>query len=287
MSEALPGAIRKYPVRLYSRRKQGLVLVVLTSTILSFVACAGSGSRGKLSFVSIDEEVTLGKALAAQSIKQLKLIRNQAVTQFFSQIAAEIGAQSDWSGLSYSVNIVNEPDLNHFSLPGGHIYLFRGLIDSASTASEIALIIAHEIAHIAARDGVQRVGVKYAYAFAAQSVVGTNPEIAYQIISQLYSEGTILDYPKDQEFSADKTAIKYAWKANYDPDGLLNILEKLRAIQVTAPEKVSLLLLTHPSTNARYKRAHMEIADVPRKSSLLMDLPEFQTIKQTLNRIPY
>ena len=274
-------------MRFNSRLKQGFTLVALVSGILFFLACAGSGSRGKLSFVSIDEEVALGKALAAQSTKQLKLIRNQAVTQFFNQIAAEIGAQSDWSGLTYTVNIVNEPDLNHFSLPGGNIYLFRGLIDSAAITSEIALIIAHEIAHIAARDGVQRMGVKYAYAFAAQSVVGANPEIAYQIISQLYSEGTILDYPKDHEFNADKKAIKYAWKANYDPDGLLNILEKLRTIQTTAPEKVSLLLLTHPSTAVRYKRAHMEIADVPRKSSLRSDLPEFQTIKQTLNRIPY
>jgi len=270
-----------------SHWKQGFIHVALIYTALFFLACAGSGSRGKLSFISIDEEIALGKALAAQSVKQLKLIRNQAVTQFFSQIAAEIGAQSDWSGLTYSVNIVNEPDLNHFSLPGGHIYLFRGLIDSAATASEIALIIAHEVAHISARDGVQRVGVKYAYAFAAQSVVGANPEIAYQILSHLYSEDTILDYPKDHEFNADKMAIKYAWKANYDPDGLLNILEKLRSIQVTAPEKVALLLLTHPSTTLRYKRARMEISNVPRKSSLRMDLPEFQTIKQTLNRIPY
>lgn len=266
---------------------QGAFLTVLLFSSLMLLSCAGSGQRGKLSFVSIDEEIALGKSLASQASNQLKLIRNQAVTQFFNQIAAEIGAQSDWSGLTYSVNIVNEPDLNHFSLPGGHIYIFRGLIDSAATASEIATLIAHEIAHIATRDGVQRLGAKYAYAFAAQSVVGDNPEIAVQIVSQLYSDGTILDYPKEREFNADKIAIKYAWKANYDPDGLLEILEKIRMAQMYTPEKVSLLLLTHPSTTLRYKRARMEIADIPRKSSLQKDLPDFQTIKQTLSRIPY
>lgn len=264
----------------------GVFLFLLIMTLIA--GCAGTRQQeDTLQFVSIDEELSLGKKLTEQAAKQLHLIRNPEMTQFFDKIAREIGAQSDWSGLDYKVYIVNEPDLDHFSLPGGSIYIFRGLIEIADNASEVAMIIAHEVAHLAARDAVQRVAKKYTYAFAAQVVVGDIPEIAHQIISSLYSSGSILDYPEDSEYFADQRSIKYAWKANYDPEGLLEILEKLRDAEETDPKLVALLLTTHPPTSNRYKRVKMELAQTPRKSTLRKDLPEFQHIKEILQKTPH
>ncbi|NOY57921.1 MAG: M48 family metalloprotease [Calditrichaeota bacterium] len=264
----------------------GVGLFLFITSLLA--GCAGTREQEEdtLQFVSIDEELSLGKKLTEQAGKQLPLIRNPEVTQFFDKIAREIGAQSDWTGLDYKVYIVNEPDLDHFSLPGGSIYIFRGLIGIADNASEIAMIIAHEVAHLASRDAVQRVAKKYTYAFAAQEVVGDIPEIAYQIISSLYSSGSILDYPEDAEYFADQRAIKYAWKANYDPEALAEILEKLRDVEETDPKLVALLLTTHPPTSNRYKKVKMELAQTPRKSTLRKDLPEFQHIKEILQKIP-
>lgn len=272
------------------RVKQFTAAVLYFLFIISFfIGCAGIRGQKKdtLQFVSVDEELALGKKLAVQAAKQIKLVRNQEVTQFFDKIAQEIGAQSDWSGLDYKVYVVNEPDLNHFSLPGGSIYIFRGLVEIADNGSEIAMIISHEVAHLAARDGVERVAKKYTYAFAAQNVVGGIPEIPYQVISNLYSSGTILDYPEDAEYFADKRCIKYAWKANYDTDGLLDILEKLRAVQETNPQLVALLQTTHPPISNRYKRVKMELAQTPRKSTLRKDLPGFKHIKEILQKTPH
>jgi beta-barrel assembly-enhancing protease len=262
-------------------------LLLLALGLLFVFSCAGTKQqRNTLTFVSVDEELALGQSLSIQASQQLNLIRNRSVNEFFNNIAAEIGAQSDWDGLTYQVHIVNDAHLNHFSLPGGHIYIFRGLVDMAENTAEISSIIAHEIAHLASRDGVDRVAIKYAYAFAAQSVVGEIPEIPQTIISSLYSEGTILDYTENVEFSADERAVKYTWRANYNPNGLLSILEKLRRVQEQNPESLLLLQSTHPSISNRYKKANTHIRKTPTKRTLLTETPEFGEMKTVLQKIP-
>ena len=266
------------------QKKPRIYFVLFLSLILS---CAGGRQKkDTLTFVSFAEEVELGEQLAAQTLGKLAMVRNQQVTHYFDSLGKKLGKESDWEGLDYSVYIVNEPDMNHFSLPGGHIFIFRGIIDRAETLNQVAVIIAHEVAHVAHRHGVGRVSEKYAFAFAAQSIIGTNPEIAEQIVSNLYSEGTILDYPEEQEFFADKKAIEYCWKANYNPRGLLTIFDKMMTVQLEKPEWLSLLNLTHPSLSVRYKRANAELQTVPTRASLKNDSAEFQRIKSILEQIP-
>lgn len=251
--------------------------------MLLFIFCSGTGNKsGSLSFITVEEELALGRDLMIEAEKQFELVQNEEIVTFLNQIAQEIGKQSDWNGLTYSVYIINRPDLNHFSLPSGYVYIYRGILEIAETAGEVAMIIAHEIAHIAARDGIRQVGAKYGYAFAAQSIIGENPEITYEIINQLYGDGTILDYNKSREYRADQKAIKYAWKANYAPAEYLKILEKIRHVEESDPERVYLLNTTHPPTISRYKQAKIEIAKAPNKSSLRNDLDNFKKIKEIL-----
>ncbi len=250
---------------------------------LLLVSCGGTGNRsGTLSFITMEEELEFGKDLMMETEKQIELLQNEKITIFLNQIAKEIGKQSDWSGLTYSVYVVNKPDINHFSLPGGYIYIYRGMLECAETAGEVATIIAHEIAHIAARDAIRRVGVKYGYAFAAQRIIGDIPEITQEITSQLYGDGTILDYHKSREYKADQKAVKYAWKANYAPTEYLNILKKIQHVQDNEPARVYLLNKTHPPVMNRYKVAGVEIDKAPEKSSLLKNLDGFTEIKEIL-----
>jgi len=255
----------------------------------NFLGCAGNSSQNRLAFVTVEEEMSLGKELVNESKKQLPLIQNPEITSFFELIANEIelianeiGENSDWKGLTYSVFIVDLPDFNHFSLPGGSIYLFRGLIELTSSANEVALIIAHEIAHIASRDAIDRISEKYTFSFAAQSVMGYNPEIAKQIVASLYTTGTILDYPEENELLADVKAIQYAWKTNFDPTGLVKVLEKIRTAEKESPELTSLLDYTHPPATTRFKAIQPEISNLLGQNNLIKDLPEFDRIKELL-----
>jgi len=269
----------KHP-RAYIR---GLILLIS----LAVLNCAGSRKTGRLAFVSLDEELAMGKEFASQAAQQFPLVQDPEIDAFLNKIAQEIGAQSDWSGLKYTVHLVNEPDLNHFSLPGGHIYLYRGVVENATNASEVAAVIAHEIAHLAARDGVERMAQKYGYALAAQSVMGENPEIPSQIVANLYTPNTILDYPKKAEQEADRKSAIYAWKADYDPAGLLLFLLKIRQMKHQSPSRVALLTKTHPSAPARYRSVNNEIERLNLKESIRADLPEFAVIKERLKKIPY
>jgi beta-barrel assembly-enhancing protease len=254
--------------------------------VLMILNCAGNKNAGKLSFIALEEELRMGDEFAVQAAQKLKILRNAEINAYFNGIAKTIGSQSDWSGLEYKVYIVNTPEVNHFSLPGGGIYIYRGLIEAADSLDEVALAIAHEIAHICARDGVERMAAKYGYAFAAQSVVGDNPEIPGQIVEDLYRSGTILDYSKEAEFRADARALKYAWKAHFQPKGWLKMIQKIRQLQINDPSLVTLLMATHPSSSARCKKVQNELNFLPDMPELVQNTPKFLFLKDLLQRLP-
>lgn len=259
-----------------------------TWTLFLFIlSCGGSRKQDALTFVTFDEETALGEQMVIEAAQRFKLIRNRQINTFVNHLGREIGLVSDWDGLTYRVHVINQPDICHFSLPGGHIYLFRGVLDHAENSAQVAGVIAHEITHIAYRHGVERLSQKYAYALAAQSVIGENPKIAAHLIENLYSENTILDYPKEHEQMADKKAIQYCWKANYDPAEYGRILRKYYLMQVEDPKAFALLLSTHPETRQRYQLVQQHMRKVPASAALSKGLDEFKKIKQILSQIPY
>ncbi|HNY91122.1 MAG TPA: M48 family metalloprotease [bacterium] len=260
---------------------------LLLAAALALLACAGSRDTGKLAFVSIEEEIVLGREVSVQAGQLLKIVRNQEVGQYLNQLAAEIGPHSHWSGLTYSVHLVNEPDLNHFSLPGGQIFIYRGLFETLGSTDQVAAVIAHEIAHIAARDGVERLSAKYGWAVAAQSVIGQNPEIARQLFLNLYTKDTILDYPKPVEREADRKCATYLVKAGFDPAGLPGMVRLLRQAEKSHPGLVKLLRKTHASASIRYRNVSSYVKTLDSPSPNPHPLADFLLIREILTKIPY
>jgi len=265
------------------------LLVVLALFSFLFIQCAGSHSTqtGELSFISIDEELTLGEDISYFTLRYLDIIRNRTLNSFLNSMAKNIGAVSHWSGLPYTVFVINDHNINHFSLPGGNIYLFRGLIETAETEDEIAAILAHEIAHLSERDAIARLAEKYGFSFAAQSVIGENPEIAEHIIVSLYKKGTILDYPAANEYRADQLALEYTLKAGYNPKWLLVFLKKIAAIEKQNPERTKLLQMTHPPIRSRIRKAEKNIKKLSLQPNSPAELPvDFHQAKEALAKIP-
>ncbi|MDZ7314567.1 MAG: M48 family metalloprotease [candidate division KSB1 bacterium] len=260
-----------------------LLIILLAGFINKDRAAAKDRQNGTLPFVSIEEELALGDDLASFSIQHLKIIRNRTIERYLTDLAARIGAVSHWSGLNYTVFVINEKDINHFSLPGGNIYIFRGLLESCSS-SEVAAVLAHEIAHLSMRDGVSRLAEKYSYAVAAQQLLGNNPEIAAHIIQSLYTRDTILDYPAEKEFTADRLALEYLEKAELDPAALPVLLRRLIKLEKSDPQRFALLLVTHPPTKKRLKNLQHKKS---LHQSVATDELYFQNIRLILERLPY
>jgi predicted Zn-dependent protease len=264
------------------------ITTVLTLCFLSF-QCAGTKSKetDTLNFITIEEELRLGEELNSFTVKHLNIIRNSRLNGFLKEMADSLGAVSHWRGLDYSVFVINEADINHFSLPGGNIFIFRGLLEQAHNAGEIAAIIAHEIVHLSQRDAVARLGEKYSYSFAAQQVIGENPEIADHIIMSLYREETILDYPEEQEASADEIALQYTLDAGYDPRLMITILEKIREIERKEPQRLDLLRMTHASTSSRLRKVQKAVKKLSiDPATFRNESQNFVLLKNIVEKIP-
>ena len=267
--------------RLYGKKASFVALTVI------YLSCSVSRSqRNTIDFISLDEELNLGKQLETQTLEKFDINTNQKVAEYFNSIGKEIGVESDWSGLTFTVHVLNDTNIIHFSLPGGYIYISTALIEMAENVNEVASIIAHEIGHVASRDGIEEISNEYSYALAAQSVIGVNPEIARHIVDNLFSQNTILDYSDSVEHSADKKGINYAWKTNYDPAFLLEIIKKIKNISSVKPARTDKLLSTHPSLSARMTRIRKELSKTPSKSSFKDDQTEFENIKNLLENQP-
>ncbi len=258
--------------------------------IVLWIGCAGTKSNetDTLKFITIEEELRLGEELHSFTIKHLEIIRNSQLNQFLNDIARHISAVSHWPGLDYSVFIINEKDINHLSLPGGTIYIFRGLLEEADSPDEIAAVIAHEIVHIAHRDGVARLAEKYSFSFAAQQVICDNPEIAYHIIMSLYrTSGTILDYSEEQEREADVISLTYLRDAGYDPSAAASLLKKMRRLEKEEPHRFDLLRMTHASTSSRLRRVERTAKKMTGEPTrLLEESSHFFQLKDILKKIP-
>ena len=268
---------------------QQSILVILCLEIgLNLFSCSNRlMTTDKLSFISIEEEIRLGEDLDFFTISFLNVIRNRSLNHFLTDISTKLADVSYWSELDYKIYIINESDVNHFSLPGGSIYLFRGLLELAETRGQLAAIIAHEMGHLSQRHAVSRLAEKYSYSFAAQEVIGDNPQIASHIIESLYKKDTILDYPKEHEIEADRLAINYLNKAGFHAYELKQLLEIMKNRESLEPEAFQLLQNTHPPLGFRQKKISQRLKHLQISSTVVQDDPTFEAFKSTLKKIPY
>jgi len=206
----------------------------------------------ELILVSTEKEVSMGESLSKKVEKQFGVLKDQLVQQGIDAIGQNIAKICDRRDISYHFTVIVGQDLrpeqqiNAFALPGGYIYIFKGLLDRLEDDNEIAGVLAHEVAHICAKHNIKRL----------QSSLGAT---ALQILtSQTEADGEtkaransaiallMLAYSREDEFLADKLGVKYMKLAGYNPQGAVRVVEKLIDIQRKSPIKPYSGYRTHP-----------------------------------------
>jgi len=180
---------------------------------------------------------------------ELPLVRDAATNSYINKIGRQVAAQADARGIPYSFYVVNSDVVNAFSLPGGYVYLNRGLLERADNVAQLAGMLAHQIGHVVERHGEAR---------SAQA-----------------------------EREADHDAIGYAVRGGYNPSGLTQFLDKMLAMRAQTPAKVEQWLASHPLTAERLRSLEAEIAATPGAQSprLVTDTPEFQSFRERLRSL--
>ncbi|MEE8349397.1 MAG: M48 family metalloprotease, partial [Acidobacteriota bacterium] len=223
-------------------------------------------------------------------------LENDEVTHYIDRLSGKIAANSDLS-VPLKVTVLDSDEINAFALPGGFLYVNAGLIEKAETESELAGVIAHEIAHVTARHGARLMGkanIANIFLQAAQvaaliftgGVVGAGTYYALQY--GFFGLGmalnlTLLGVSRDYEEEADQLGAQYAWNAGYDPRGFITFFDKMASEEGYV--KSASFFRTHPPFFERIVGTFSEIEYLPEKDDLRVDSQEFQQVKERLKEV--
>ena len=261
------------------------VLGILAAALLplAFGGCATTGiNKGQMNIISADEEVKLGQEMSVEVAKQYPIYDNASVTAYLQAVGDKIAQHSDRKDITYHFAVINKNAVNAFSLPGGYVYVYTELMKAADDEAELAAVIAHEVAHVAARHSTERLTQEYGYQFLSSLILGKEPNATAKLITDLSATGGFLKYSRNDEHEADKLGAKYLYAAGYDPQAMVNFLDKLKALEANEPTKFETWLMTHPATSERVARVKTEVAGFPKLANPVRNAAAYAEIKTQL-----
>ena len=238
---------------------------------------------GKVNFYSLEKEIALGKQLAQQVERQSKVINDPVIAEYVNRVGQNLVRNSD-AKVPFTIKVIEDPSVNAFALPGGFFFVQSGLILKADTEAELAGVMAHEIAHVAARHATRQQSKMTMAQLATIPLIFMGGAAAYGIYqaSGLLVPMTFLAFSRGQEAEADYLGVQYMYKTGYDPTGFVDFFEKIQTLEKRKPGTVSKLFSTHPPTDDRIKRSQVQIADLKARPEYVVTTSEFNDVKSRL-----
>jgi peptidase M48-like protein len=254
------------------------------------VNAIGNRSVGHgLNFYSLEHEIALGKQLSQEVEKQAKFINDPVVVEYVNRVGQNIVRNSD-AQVPFTIKVIDSDVVNAFALPGGFFYVNSGLILHADEESELAGVMAHEIAHVCARHGTKQatkseivqIGAMVATIFIPYTWAGY---AIYQGMNFAIPM-TFLKFTRVDEAEADYLGLQYMYRAGYDPNAFVSFFEKVQADEKKQPGTIPKIFSTHPPTPERIVAAQNEIAKIlPARDEYIVTTSEFDTVKRRLQMI--
>ncbi len=243
-------------------------------------------NKGQLNFYSLEKEVAIGRQMAAEVDRYSKLVEDPVILELVNRVTQNIVINSDIK-VPVTVKVIDSSDINAFALPGGFLYVNRGLIEAADNEAELAGVIAHEAAHIAARHGVEQASKGNLISWASLPLIFLGGWGGF-IINQAAGIAlplTFLKFSRGAEKEADRLAAQYLWKTGYDPHALITFFEKLQAKEKKNPGALEKVFRSHPMTEDRIKEAQKLLARFPEKSEYQINSSGFIAVKDRLGMV--
>ena len=236
---------------------------------------------------STEKEVRLGRELASEVDRQAKFIDDPVITEYVNRVGQNIVLHSD-AKVPFTIKVIDSDEVNAFALPGGFFYVNKGLLLAADNEAELAGVMAHEIAHVAARHAVenQKKAELTQYAILIPSIIfgGGIGQLIYQGGGFAALLG-FMRFSRGAEEEADKLGVQYMYAAGYDPTAMATMFEKLEAKNKKKPGFISKLFSTHPAPPDRRAAALSLASRFPEREEYVISSSEFQRVKATLLRL--
>jgi len=243
--------------------------------------------RGFGNWYTLERQIAMGKDYSQQVESTSRLITDPMITEFVNRIGQTLVRNSD-SQVPFTIKVIDSDDVNAFALPGGFFYVDSGLIDAAETEAELAGVMAHEIAHVAACHVARQRTRGQLMNIGAMSVMMIGGPIGYGVYEAagIAMPMTFLKFSRGFESEADFLGVQYMYKAGYDPQAFTSFFERVKAMEKRRENVVAKAFETHPQTPDRIAKTQKEINTLlPPQSQYKVDTSEFQEVKAQLDRL--
>lgn len=248
-----------------------------------------------ISLVSVDQEIEIGKQANTQVRKQVPELRDAETTDYVRTIGRALVAQAGGPKYPYNFSVADYREINAFALPGGPVWIHRGIVHAARNESQLASVMAHEIAHISQRHAADQL-TKAMMAQWGLGVMGAllgndGGATAAKLAAGFLANGLFLKFSRDDEREADRAGLQMLTRAGWDGRGMVELFELLRQEQKRDPGRVETFFSTHPSPQDRSQRLQMDVAKGGAGPSTALragkrDSPRFQAVRARLLRMP-
>ncbi len=263
----------------------------------ALVLCAPLGASAQnrrptpgFNLFTVEQDVEIGRQSAVEAERQLKLLNNGNVNRYLTGIITRLAAQAPGTRYPYTIKAVNDPAINAFALPGGPMYVNRGLFEAARSEAELAGVLAHEMSHVALRHGTHQASKAYL----SQSglgilggLLGRNGGNTSKILNTVGGVGlnvAFLKFGRDDEYQADQVGAEIMAAAGYNPVAMADFFELLRQEQGRDPGKLEKFFSSHPASADREARIRAQASGLRLAQS--RDVGGFAEIKANMRRLP-
>ena len=242
-------------------------------------------NRGLGNWYSLNSQVNMGRQFAQQVEQSNHLIKDPVVNEYINRLGQNLARNSD-THLPFTIKILDIEEPNAFALPGGYMFVHAGTILLADDESELAGVMAHEIGHVAACHAAREATRSALTQIAMIPImIATGPWVGLgvQEAGNFAVPATFMKFSRTFEAQADYLGIQYAYKAGYDPVGMINFFERIEALEKKRPGAFAKAYMDHPQTPDRIEKSQHEIATIlPPRDEYTIDTSEFQQVKKRL-----
>jgi predicted Zn-dependent protease len=244
-------------------------------------------TRGMGNWYTVEGQVSRGRVYAQQIEAQIKLVNDPVVTEYVNRIGQNLVRNSD-AQVPFTIKVIDSDVVNAMALPGGFFYVNSGLILAADEEAEMAGVMAHEIAHVAACHYAREMTRAQLMQLASIPLIFVGGAIGYGAYeaSGLAIPMTFLKFSRTFEAQADYLGVQYMYRAGYDPSAFISFFEKIQAMEKKKPGTLAKAFETHPPTADRIEKSQDEIRKIlPSKQQYVVTTSEFDEVKARLASI--